>query len=151
MSVQYRLATHGDYGHGAIVRIGRAIETDDPSHLEILKVSFSDFEARSLGRQLLADGFLVAMDGEDLIGLTEPQPIDDDPTAIEQDMTGVRADHRGSGIAMALKVASATWAKNQGFASIRTYNARSNASMLAVNDRLGFKRDQAQIEYLKDL
>jgi len=41
---------------------------------------------------------------------------------------------------MALKVASATWAKNQGF-----------ASMLAVNDRLGFNRDQAQIEYLKDL
>ncbi len=127
------------------------VETDAPSHLEILEVPFSDFEARSLGRQLLADGFLIAMDGDDMIGLTEPQPVDDDTTAISQDLTGVRSDYRGRRIAMALKAASATWAKEHGYTSIRTFNAQSNAPMLAINDRLGFKRDQAQIEYLKDL
>jgi len=127
------------------------VETDAPSHLEILEVPFSDFEARSLGRQLLADGFLLAMDGDDMIGLTEPRPVDDDPAAISQDLTGVRADYRGRGIAMALKAASATWAKEQGYTSIRTYNAQSNAPMLAVNYRLGFEQEHATIEYLKDL
>ncbi|MEA3511194.1 MAG: GNAT family N-acetyltransferase, partial [Actinomycetota bacterium] len=58
------------------------VETDAPSHLEIREVPFADFEARSLGRQLLADGFLLAMDGDEMIGLTEPQPVDDDPVAI---------------------------------------------------------------------
>jgi len=132
-------------------RLYVAVETDAPSTLEILEVPFADFEARSLGRQLLADGFLLAMHGDDLVGLTEPRPVDGDPTAISQDLTGVRADYRGRGIATALKAAAATWAKEQGYTSIRTFNAQSNAPMLAVNDRLGFEREHPTIEYLKRL
>ena len=150
MSVAELRATRCDWKRD-LHRLYVDVERDAPSHLEILEVAFSDFEARSLGRQLLADAFLVAMDGDDLIGLTEPRPVDDDPTAISQDLTGVRADHRGRGIAVALKAASATWAKEQGYTSIRTFNAQSNAPMLAVNDRLGFDREHATIEYLKRL
>jgi mycothiol synthase len=127
------------------------VESDAPSHLEILEVPFVDFEARSLGRQLLGDGFVLALDGNDLIGLTEHQPVDDDLAAISQDLAGVREDYRGRGSATALTAASATWAKDQGFTLIRTFNAQSNTPMLAVNDRLGFEREHAQIEYLKDL
>ena len=133
--------------HGLYVDIDR----DVPSPLEILEIPREDFEAVTLGRQMLADGFLVALDGDTLVGLTEPQLVDGDPTALSQELTGVRSDYRGRGIATALKAASATWAKDQGYVSIRTYNAQSNAAMLVVNDRLGFEREHATIEYLKNL
>ena len=110
-----------------------------------------DFEAVSLGRRFVGDGFFVALDGDELVGLTEPQPVDDVPNAIEQNLTGVRSDYRGRGIAFALKSQAAIWAAQAGYTSIRTQNAQSNVAMLAVNERLGFERKRATIEYLKAL
>jgi GNAT superfamily N-acetyltransferase len=134
-----------------LYRLYTDVEADVPTQFPLVKMSFEDFKGLVLGRQLVADGFLIAMDGERMVGLTEPHLVDDDPTAIAQEMTGVRSDHRGRGIATALKAATVTWAKQNGFTSIRTNNAQSNAPMLAVNTRLGFEQDHATIEYLKVL
>ena len=132
-------------------RLYAEVETDVPAAFPVRAVSLEDFEAMVLGRRFNANGFFVALDGEQLIGLTEPQPVDDVPKAILQNLTGVRSDYRGRGIATALKSRAAIWAAQAGYTSIRTQNAESNASMLAVNDRLGFKRNRATIEYLKRL
>ena len=132
-------------------RLYSDVEKDVPAPFPIQEVPFEDFEALSLGRRFVAEGFFVALDGDELVGLTEPQLVDDVPDAIEQNLTGVRSDYRGRGIAFALKSQAAIWAAHAGYTSIRTQNAESNAAMLAVNDRLGFNRDRATIEYLKDL
>lgn len=128
-----------------------AADADVPARFPTAQISFEDFVAASLGRRMLPDGYLVAIDGDQLVGLTEPQSVGDRPRMIEQDLTGVRSDYRGRGIAKALKAASVLWAASAGYTSIRTENAQSNAAMLAVNDWLGFERAHPTVEVLKTL
>lgn len=135
----------------ALHRLYADVEKDVPAPFPIQDVPFEDFEGLSLGRRLVGDGFPVALDGNELVGLTEPQLVDEMPRAIEQNLTGVRSDYRGRGIATALKSQAAIWAAQAGFTSIRTQNAESNVAMLAVNDRLGFERNRATVECLKTL
>jgi GNAT superfamily N-acetyltransferase len=54
------------------------------------------------------------------------------------DYTGVRRELRGKGIALALKVLGAQYAKNNGARILVTNNEERNAPMLAVNKKLGF-------------
>lgn len=128
-----------------------SVEEDVPTPLPVRSVPLAEFERRNLGRKLMPEGFLVALDGDEFVGLTEPQRVEEYDDVIAQDMTGVAAPARGRGIATALKVTAATWAKENGYRSIRTYNNRSNAPMLAINDKLGFVRDFATVEYRKGL
>jgi GNAT superfamily N-acetyltransferase len=132
-------------------RLYTDVEMDIPTRYPIRRMPFENFDALNLGRQFLPAGFFVALDGDRLAGLTEPLPVDNVPHAIQQNLTGARSEYRDRGIATALKAQAAIWAAHAGYTSIRTQNAQSNAAMLAVNNRLGFKRDHATVEFLKNL
>lgn len=85
------------------------------------------------------------------MGLTQPLAVRSNPTAIEQELTGVLPSHRGRHIATALKAEAARWAKANGNTSIRTDNAKSDDAKLAVTTKLGFGRDRGMIEMEKRL
>ncbi len=67
---------------------------------------------------------------------------------IETGLTGVRKAYRRLGIAVALKLAAVQFAKNHGYAFVRTSNHVINRPMLAINEAMGFVKDPATI-YLR--
>jgi len=66
-------------------------------------------------------------------------------------LTGVLPEYRKKGIALEMKLRGIKYAKEAGFEVISTWNESNNAGMLAINDKLGFARQPASIDYAKDL
>jgi GNAT superfamily N-acetyltransferase len=72
-------------------------------------------------------------------------------TVLHNGLTGVRREERGLGLALALKYKGIEFAQNAGFAGITTFNASTNAAILKLNERLGFERQGATLEWRKTL
>ncbi len=64
---------------------------------------------------------------------------------IETGLTGIRRAYRHFGIAFALKIRAAQFAKQQGFARVRTSNHVINRPMLAINEAMGFVKEPATV------
>ncbi len=62
--------------------------------------------------------------------------------------TGTSREHRGRGLARAVKLASTRWAAENGITQIVTTNDETNGSMLAINSRLGYVPVGRRVEYL---
>ncbi len=99
--------------------------------------------------QVLADLSLVAYEGDTIAGFTT--------TGDRQGkdgwtwMTGVARDHRGRGIAMALKADVLARAKARGLRAMCTVNDESNKAMRGVNIKLGYEPVPDHIELEKRL
>ncbi len=78
-------------------------------------------------------------------------PLPAEPGHLLQAFTGVRREYRGRGIAMALKRKVLGYGKGRGCTWIKTWNASTNWPILALNERLGFRRQPAWSEYAKAL
>ncbi len=65
--------------------------------------------------------------------------------------TGTQRAYRGRGLGLAVKLASIGWAKEHGITQIATRNDETNAAMLAINRRLGYRPGGRRVEYRKSL
>jgi RimJ/RimL family protein N-acetyltransferase len=115
-----------------------ALSRDAP-HTEF-QPSFEDWQRFTFERQYFqASGVQLVLAAQgNAIGLS---CLDFNPNSNESfcDGTWVHADHRGQGIAFALKLAACRWALARGVKKIVTGNDASNVPMLAINHKLGFK------------
>ena len=66
-------------------------------------------------------------------------------------LTGIKRAYRRQGIALALKLRGIAYAKQQGYATIRTNVDSSNQASLAMNERLGFVKQPAWIVFAKEI
>jgi GNAT superfamily N-acetyltransferase len=65
--------------------------------------------------------------------------------------TGTQRPYRGRGLGLAVKLASIAWARKHGITQIATRNDETNAPMLAINRRLGYRFGGRRVEYLKEM
>jgi len=128
-----------------------AIRADFPSDAPATAQSYDAWVERFWDEPLLVkDAYHVAVapDGVTYIGYNNLGRDEEEPGRLWTKQTGLLREWRQKGIATALKVRGMAWAKEHGYKTVRTFNDSANAPMLAVNERLGFRRLPAWI-YLK--
>jgi GNAT superfamily N-acetyltransferase len=101
----------------------------------------AEFRARDVDRPSIPkDAFCVAVDmaSDRVVGYASLVMLPGSTTTAYHDMTAVLRAFRGRGIARELKNATIEWAVRNGLTALETGNDEANASMRAVNARLGY-------------
>lgn len=124
------------------------LDQDVPMLVPVTPMTFEQFADQVLHNPtLVADGLMVAKHGDDYVGMSSFFQGADRSLVI--DLTGTRQAYRRQGIALALKVAGILFARQRGYKTIVVHNDVVNQGMLAVNEKLGFVREPAMIQYAR--
>lgn len=115
------------------------------------QVPFAVFLAHVEAPNALPEGYFLALDGDRPVGQSALFAADGDPTALQQDLTGVLPSHRRRGVATALKRAAIAFATEAGYREIRTLNEEGNAPMRAINEALGFRARETWVAFVRTL
>ncbi len=121
---------------------------DTPFFEEQTDASFEYFEKSINGPSKLDGGFLIAFDGDEIVGTTNLWKRLGQPRALSTGLTAVARTHRRRGIATALKVRSIEFARSVDARVIQTDNEENNP-MYDLNVRLGFKPTPAWLLFQK--
>ena len=97
------------------------------------------------------DLVLLAVKGGAWIGECHVVPKLESPHVGMQWLTGVLKNHRGHGVATALKVRAYELAREAGVTTVTTENHEDNAPMLAINRKFGFQPEPTMVSYNKVL
>jgi GNAT superfamily N-acetyltransferase len=122
---------------------------DMPSTDEFEPMDYDDWSGYVLEHPLLSyDGSFVALvdGGPAAVSLLTADPESGRASSM---FTGTMRAHRGRGLALAVKLASIGWAAQNGIVQLATRNDETNAPMLAINRRLGYRPAARRVEYLR--
>ncbi|MCX7967664.1 MAG: GNAT family N-acetyltransferase [Armatimonadetes bacterium] len=124
-----------------LYELQRTIGKEVPISGHFTFAPFDDFVRWMERPNLLPDAFFIAKKGNEYIGISNLALMRTDETAcLYQEQTGVLSRYRRRKIATALKIKAIEYAKRNGFRCIITHNASDSPTMLALNEKLGFKR-----------
>ena len=101
--------------------------------------------------ELSWDGSFVIVDERARLVSLATLVVDHSAGRAENDWTATLPDLRGRRLARLVKLATIRWARNSGIREIVTANDDGNVPMLALNERLGYRRLYEQIELAREL
>jgi GNAT superfamily N-acetyltransferase len=119
---------------------------DEPSDFPIDTMDYDNWLRRTyLHPALRGEGSRVVVGGDRLVAWAL---IDTDgERRAANEFTGTHPEFRGRGLARLVKLAVAAWARDDGVETLFTGNDAANAPMLAINERMGYRR-VAELHYL---
>jgi GNAT superfamily N-acetyltransferase len=122
----------------------------DDEHWDAARVRKDEADLVRVGRQMQV--VVARSAGGELAGHTQLAFPADDVEVYQWD-TLVRAEHRGHGLGLALKVRAMQASADllAGRRRVTTENAASNVHMIAVNERLGFRQTAWTGEYVRPI
>ncbi len=123
---------------------------DNPGHVGDLP-DFAQWRTEAIDASTTRkDWVLIAVEGDRYVGVTTMLPTEE-PGIAYTDYTGVDRAYRGYGIALALKLLSFRAARSAGLSTMTTETEASNAPMLAVNRKLGYRPGPGRYRIIKQL
>ena len=126
-------------------RFGREVLADF-ALFEPLEISAEQWNTSWAG-----DPMFLALYGGEVIGCAGLDRDTDRPERGENALTAVRRDWRGRGIASHLKRRTLRWAADEGLTELYTWTQAGNASMLRLNEHLGYVTGQTSITLTRAL
>jgi mycothiol synthase len=132
--------------------LDRDIMRDVPMPEPITDTSYEAFVKGTFDNpNFMPEAWFLAKDGGAYVGLSnlwKSQELDD---VYYQGLTGVLREHRGKGIAMALKMVGLELVRSRGIREVRTWNNTRNRPMLRINEAMGFQKQPVWIEFAREL
>lgn len=127
-----------------VIQVGQDLPATEYWHRPTYAEFLDDLARRS------PEAYFIAHAGETYLGLNYPgQRNRQRPWTIG--LTGVMRAYRRRGIALALKVRGMAYAQQQGCHMLGTAIDSANQASLAVNERLGFTRQETWLVFAKKL
>jgi GNAT superfamily N-acetyltransferase len=125
------------------------ILADVPSTTPFVPWDFETWKKRALYHPtFLPEAEFIGMIGGEIAGVSQLFGSSEAET-LQTGLTGVRRAFRGLGVAVALKLAAAEYAKTHGYVNIKTMNHTVNRPMLAINEAMGFVKQPATVKLQK--
>jgi mycothiol synthase len=123
-------------------------EIDMPGDEPETALTIEDWKLDDFGvPDLSDDGSFVALQGERAVSLAF-LAVDPRRRLAYNQMTATLPGLKRRGLALAVKLAAARWARENGFERILTENDETNVGMLAINRRLGYRLLYEQVKWV---
>jgi GNAT superfamily N-acetyltransferase len=150
LSRSVRIVPLRDVPPEEIFEVDLATTADVPLTDSLNDIRFDEWLENQLRKPTLTlDGSFAAIEGGRVASITM-LTADLESRRAFTESTGTMPHARGRGLATAVKLASLRWAAANGITSVWTTNDETNAPMLAVNDRLGYRPSARRVEYARD-
>ena len=117
-----------------------SVKMDDPERQPFLPLPFDSVVHWFKRKYVLPDACFIAKHGDRYVGFTDLNHIEPIPQGIMHGFTGVAREYRRKGVATALKLRAITYALDHGYRSIRAFSSPSQPEIMALNEKLGFRR-----------